>query len=73
MWACGTGHNIPIITSLPAVKRYMGVDVPDYALNQARFLLRVDFHNLDIEMEALPDHSDLVFGSLLMEYLLDDI
>ncbi len=71
---CGKGHNLPLLTKDHALKSYTGVDISTYALEDARLLVPGgDFHHLDIQQDRLDGSWDLVYCSLILEHLPDDV
>jgi len=55
------------------LKRYTGVDISAWALERARQLTGGEGYLLDIQKERLDGHWDLVFCSLVLEHLPDDV
>lgn len=70
---CGAGHNFPELLHDRQVKRLTGLDISAQALDQARQRYDGDFHLLDIQQEHPDGQWDLVFSSLLLEHLPDDL
>jgi SAM-dependent methyltransferase len=71
---CGAGHNFPLLGGSGAAKRITGVDISDEALMRARRRMpEAKLHRLDIQGERLEGAWDLVFSSLVLEHLPDDV
>jgi len=70
---CGAGDNVELLLAAGRQARFTGADVSHEALTRARARhAGLQFIALDIEREALPEHFDLVFSSLVLEHLADD-
>lgn len=70
---CGKGHNMALLRRGHTITRATGVDVSAQALAEARASMKdADFHQLDVQVAALPGRWDLVFTSLLLEHVPDD-
>lgn len=70
---CGAGHNLPLICAGRKLERVTGVDVSKEALRLASRAHQGEFELLDIEQAPLPGEWDLVFCSLVLEHLPDDV
>jgi SAM-dependent methyltransferase len=70
---CGAGDNFPLLVGHGSLDRLAGVDVSAEALDRARSRGSADLHQLDIESAALDERFDLVFSSLVLEHLPDDV
>jgi SAM-dependent methyltransferase len=71
---CGAGHNLPLAWDGRHLERVTGVDISEEALSRARERWpTAEFSRLDIQNEQLPDRWDLVFSSLVLEHLPDDV
>ncbi|MDQ6832938.1 MAG: class I SAM-dependent methyltransferase [Chloroflexota bacterium] len=71
---CGPGDNIPMLSRGRQLKRITGTDISTWAIEQARAKFPDgDFHAFDIEQEKLDGQWDLVYSSLLLEHLPDDV
>ena len=70
---CGPGKNIPLLTNGKRLCRVTGIDISQHAIARARISYPGDFYVLDIEKEALVGCWDLVFCSLVLEHLRDDM
>ncbi len=71
---CGAGHNLPILCAGRRLERVTGVDISGEALSRARGRSDAEFHQLDIERDNPLDSTwDLVFSSLVLEHLPDDV
>jgi 2-polyprenyl-3-methyl-5-hydroxy-6-metoxy-1,4-benzoquinol methylase len=70
---CGAGHNLPLLTAGRRLQRVVGVDVADEPLRRARRRGDGEFRRLDVETASLDERFDLVFTSLLLEHLADDV
>jgi SAM-dependent methyltransferase len=70
---CGPGQNIPLLCEGRQVQRFDGADISPWALEQARQVGTGEFHRLDIQTAKLEGCWDLVFCSLLLEHLPDDV
>jgi SAM-dependent methyltransferase len=67
---CGAGHNFDLLRQ----DRITGVDVSAEALRRARGRARgAELHQLDIQSQRLEGTWDLVFSSLVLEHLPDDV
>jgi trans-aconitate methyltransferase len=69
----GFGHNLPTLTTGRQLKRLVGVDVSEHALEHVRKRWAGDFVRLDITNERLPEQFDLVCAALILEHLDDDM
>jgi trans-aconitate methyltransferase len=71
---CGAGHNLPLACDGRNVSRVTGVDISEEALRRARERWpAAEFSQLDIQTDRLPGQWDLVFSSLVLEHLPDDV
>jgi trans-aconitate methyltransferase len=70
---CGAGHNLPLLTEERRLERLVGVDLVEEPLSRARRRADGEFRRLDVESEALDERFELVFTSLLLEHLPDDV
>jgi len=71
---CGAGHNLELLTSPGCPRdRISGMDVSSEALGRARERGEGSLFQLDIERDALDGTWDLVFSSLVLEHLVDDV
>lgn len=70
---CGAGHNLPLLTEGRRLRRVVGVDVAEEPLRRARQRGDAEFRRLDVESTSLDERFDLVFTSLLLEHLADDV
>jgi SAM-dependent methyltransferase len=70
---CGAGHNLQLLTHGRELERVSGIDMSEQALARARQRGGGEFTRLDIETDELPDRWDLVFSSLVLEHLVDDL
>lgn len=70
---CGLGHNFTLFTE----KRYglpvAGIDISRWAIEHVKQNWGEDFHELDIQQKHLDRCWDLVFSSLLLEHIQDDL
>jgi SAM-dependent methyltransferase len=67
---CGAGHNFGLLRG----SRITGVDVSGEALRRARDRAPdAELHQLDIQTDRLGGTWDLVFSSLVLEHLPDDV
>jgi len=69
---CGQGHNLPLLVEGRSLDRVTGIDVSKPALERAKERVNADFHQLDVQQDALDGKWDLVFSSLVLEHLPDD-
>ena len=72
---CGPGTNMELLCRNRQLERFTGADFSQWALTQARkrFSDLGEFVELDIEKGHLDDTWDLVFCSLVMEHVPDDL
>lgn len=70
---CGAGHNFDQLMKDKQISRLTGADISQDALNVAQSRFNGDFHKLDITRDKLDGQWDLVFTSLLLEHVEDDI
>ncbi|GBC78109.1 Trans-aconitate 2-methyltransferase [bacterium HR08] len=70
---CGPGIHWELLARGRKLKRYTGVDISAWALERARELTGGEYYLLDIQKERLDGHWDLVFCSLVLEHLPDDV
>jgi SAM-dependent methyltransferase len=70
---CGAGHNLPLLCAGRELRDVSGVDISTEALDRARGRSSAGFVELDIENDALDRRWDLVFSSLVLEHLRDDV
>lgn len=70
---CGPGDHYELLARGRRLHRYTGIDVSSWALEHARQLAGGEFYLLDIQTERLDGRWDLVFCSLVLEHLPDDI
>jgi SAM-dependent methyltransferase len=70
---CGAGDNVPLLREAGAAAKIVGVDVSGGALELARTRHPGRYAQLDIQQEGLAERFDLVFSSLLIEHLDDDL
>ena len=71
---CGAGHNLPLLRAGRPGVSLAGIDISEEALTRARTREPdVELHRLDIQREQLEGTWDLVFSSLVLEHLPDDV
>ena len=70
---CGSGHTLPLLCQGRKLKRIAGIDISAWAIEQARKAGGGEFHLLDIQQGRLGGCWDLVYSSLLLEHLPDDL
>lgn len=70
---CGAGHNLPLLGANRRLERITGADISSEALERARRRATAEFARLDIEQGTLPGRWDLVFSSLVLEHLPNDL
>jgi SAM-dependent methyltransferase len=71
---CGPGHNLSMLCKGRSLKRRVnGIDISNRAIEEARRTFSGEFYQLDIQKRRLEGSWDLVFSSLLLEHLPDDI
>ena len=70
---CGAGHNLALLAGHRPLANVAGADVSQEALRRARQRSDGDLFELDIETAALEGTWDLVFSSLVLEHLRDDV
>jgi SAM-dependent methyltransferase len=70
---CGAGDSLSLLTEGRDLRRLCGVDVSVEALRRIRARFPGDFRELDIESERLDEGFDLVFSSLVLEHLPNDL
>jgi len=70
---CGAGHNLPLLSAGGRSPSVTGADISEEALQRARRRADNEFLTLDIERQTLERSFDLVFSSLVLEHLTDDV
>jgi len=70
---CGFGDNLPLLCDGRRVRRIAGIDISQQAIDHVSKNWRTDFHQLDIQDTRVDGRWDLVFSSLLLEHLPDDV
>ena len=70
---CGFGHNLPLLTGDRDPLRLAGIDISQRAIDHVSNEWNGEFHVLDAAKEQLDDRFDLVFSSLLLEHVPDDV
>ena len=70
---CGPGHNLPLLCQGRKLNRIAGIDISAWAIEQARKDGGGEFHLLDIEQGRLDGCWDLVYCSLVLEHLPNDL
>jgi trans-aconitate methyltransferase len=71
---CGAGHNLPLLTEGRLIERVAGVDISEVAIARAaRVLPQGEFAILDIESAHLDGQWDLIYSSLVLEHLPNDV
>lgn len=70
---CGMGHNIPILGTNHTIGQYDGMDISQVVVQHGKKHLSGGFHLIDIQKSYLSKKADLVFSSLVLEHLVDDV
>jgi SAM-dependent methyltransferase len=71
---CGAGHNFALLQGNGRAGRLTGIDVSEEALRRARARRPdAELHLVDVQHDRLEETWDLVFGSLVLEHLPDDV
>jgi len=70
---CGAGDNVDLLGSSGGVERLVGIDVSTEALARASRRAPAEYHSLDVQTDRLRERFDLVFSSLLLEHVEDDL
>ena len=70
---CGPGHNLPLLCKGRSLQRVTGLDISNWAIEEARKIWGGEFYQLDIQEGQLDGCWDLVFSSLLLEHLPNDL
>jgi SAM-dependent methyltransferase len=70
---CGAGHNLPLLRPEGSAVRVAGLDISEEALRRAREAFDADFELCDIQASRLDGTWELVFSSLVLEHLPDDV
>jgi SAM-dependent methyltransferase len=71
---CGAGHNFGLLRGDGRATPLTGIDVSEEALRRARTRMPdADLRLLDVQRERLEGTWDLVFASLVLEHLEDDM
>lgn len=70
---CGAGHNLPLLSAGRKLSKIAGCDISVRALELACNNYLAEFHRLDIQRGQVQGKYDLVFCSLLLEHLPDDV
>ena len=70
---CGPGDNLPLLCANRRITRITGADISRHALERARRSHAGEFEELDIQRGRLDGRWDLVYCSLVLEHLPDDV
>jgi SAM-dependent methyltransferase len=70
---CGPGYNLPMLCEGRELRSVAGLDISAWAINQARNERAGEFRVLDIQQERLDGSWDLVYCSLVLEHLTEDL
>jgi len=70
---CGAGDNFDLLGSKGGLERLVGIDVSGEALARASRRAPGEYHALDVQTERVDERFDLVFCSLLLEHVEDDL
>lgn len=70
---CGTGRNIALLREGRFLREIVGIDISGAAIERIRCSQQASFHRMDIQKERLNGAWDLVFCSLLLEHVSDDV
>jgi SAM-dependent methyltransferase len=71
---CGTGDNISLLTEGRQIKRLTGADISSWAVQRAQETHKDrEFRVHDIQERPMEGQWDLVYSSLLLEHLVDDV
>lgn len=69
----GFGHNFPLLLKFNHLPSIDGIDISRRAIEYVSSKYKGDFQLLDIQKEHLPKQWDIVFSSLVLEHLTDDL
>lgn len=70
---CGPGDHWELLVQGRKLTCYTGVDVSSWAVERARQLTGAECYLLDIQTDRLDGRWDLVYCSLVLEHLADDM
>lgn len=70
---CGFGHNLSLLCEGRNLQSVAGIDISRKAVEYMRRSVCESFHQLDIQKERLEGTWELVFSSLLLEHVPDDM
>jgi len=70
---CGFGHNLPLLCKGRDLERIAGIDISEKAISHMRKHFPYSFYQLDIQKERLQETWELIFCSLLLEHVSDDL
>lgn len=70
---CGPGTNLPLLLQRRNVANVAGIDISSKAIRMAQEKHCGEFQVLDVQKQHLDKSFDLVFCSLLMEHVPDDV
>lgn len=70
---CGMGHHLPLLCRGRSPRHVAGIDISSVAVKHMRDTVSDSFYQLDIQNERLDGSWDLVFCSLLLEHVPDDM
>lgn len=70
---CGMGQHLPLLRKGRSLQRVAGIDISRVAIEHMRKTVGDSFYQLDIQKERLAGSWDLVFSSLLLEHVPDDM
>ncbi len=70
---CGMGRNLALLREGRALKDIAGIDISRAAVDHMNKIAGGGFHQLDIQQDRLDGKWDLVFSSLILEHVRDDV
>lgn len=68
---CGMGYNLPLLCKNKKIDQVAGIDISKEAISKIKF--PGNFKVMDIQRESLNEKFDLVFCSLILEHIENDV